>query len=163
MIRELSLEALEANTEYDPASGCWVWRGAKSRAGYGLKLLQVHRVVAEIVHGFDPDADLVMHLCDVRGCINPDHLRWGSRSDNMRDMWAKGRGWSPFTETGERNRAKTHCPQGHPYDDANTYRPPSHPDHRRCRRCNAERSTKAARAVRDAHLDDDDDRREVDA
>ncbi len=36
---------------------------------------------------------------------------------------------------GDANRAKTECPQGHPYDDANTYTAPSYPSKRRCRTC----------------------------
>jgi hypothetical protein len=31
--------------------------------------------------------------------------------------------------------AKMHCPQGHPYDEANTYRKPSSPNSRQCRTC----------------------------
>ncbi len=43
--------------------------------------------------------------------MNPAHLFLGTRSDNVADMLAKGRGVL---------QRRTHCPQGHPYDDANT-------------------------------------------
>jgi hypothetical protein len=35
-----------------------------------------------------------------------------------------------------RNAAKTHCPRGHPYDDANTYISPR--GSRICRKCRSE-------------------------
>lgn len=35
--------------------------------------------------------DLVLHSCDNRACINPNHLRKGSAADNTADMLARGR------------------------------------------------------------------------
>ena len=35
--------------------------------------------------------------------------------------------------------AQTHCVNGHPYDDVNTYRPPGDPNRRMCRTCRADR------------------------
>jgi len=42
------------------------------------------------MHG-DPGPLVVMHACDNRSCINPDHLSVGTARDNVRDMIAKGR------------------------------------------------------------------------
>lgn len=41
------------------------------------------------------------------------------------------------------NSVKTHCPSGHPYDEANTYRQPS-TNHRQCLACNRARRSKSA-------------------
>ena len=82
-----------------PGGKCWEWRASKVTSGYGQikgqapfgKRLKAHRVSYEIHKGPIPDGMFVMHTCDNPGCVNPDHLRAGTHSDNMRDMASKKR------------------------------------------------------------------------
>lgn len=77
-------------------TGCWLWTGRLNHKGYGTvtfrgKSWQAHRAmyadrVSEIPAGL-----LVLHRCDVRACVNPEHLFTGTNQDNMSDMVAKGR------------------------------------------------------------------------
>lgn len=90
-------ERIEKLSIPEPNSGCWLWLGQVSSLGYGHIMLspsrrktKAHRASWEAFRG--PIGELqVLHTCDVRCCVNPEHLWLGTRSDNMRDMYAKGR------------------------------------------------------------------------
>lgn len=78
--------------------GCRVWTRAKSKDGYGQlwdpdkrKVLYTHRLVATIVYGEPLPGQEVLHSCDNPSCCEPQHLRWGSRRENVADMFTKGR------------------------------------------------------------------------
>lgn len=84
----------------DPDTGCWLWDGSLDSKGYGQikvggrrgKLWRVHRLAAVVFLGFDGDSAVqVLHKCDTPACFNPDHLFLGTISDNVRDMYVKGR------------------------------------------------------------------------
>lgn len=68
--------------------------------GYFRVLVEGRRVMAhrhawEQAHGPIPAGLCVLHRCDNPPCINVDHLFLGTRADNNRDKWAKGRGVVP--------------------------------------------------------------------
>lgn len=82
----------------EPNSGCWLWLGSVSTSGYGRVThramggaLQAHRASWMVFRGKILDGLFVLHKCDVRPCVNPDHLFLGTHQDNMRDMVSKGR------------------------------------------------------------------------
>lgn len=77
-------------------AGCWTWKGRVNPRGYGRfnyggRNVAAHRLSFELANGPIPPGMFVLHKCDVRHCVNPDHLWLGDQFDNMRDMAAKGR------------------------------------------------------------------------
>lgn len=111
------------------SNGCWIWTGARVR-GYGVfhmsrKMGYAHRMAWIIRHGTIPSGAHICHHCDNPPCVNPAHLFVGTPRDNAQDMVKKGRAaWSGIT----------HCPYGHQYTAANTYRGKT--GKRYCKTCN---------------------------
>lgn len=76
---------------------CWLWTATINRFGYGyFDNLRAHRVAWVLAYGEIPTGEgyhgtCVLHRCDVRTCVNPQHLFLGSNSANMTDMVNKGR------------------------------------------------------------------------
>lgn len=101
---------------------CWLWTASCRRNGYGMfnlsrkgepqQVWSAHRLAYVVLVGCLPAGKDLDHLCRQRRCVNPFHLEPVRRRDNLLR--------SPVAPAGV-NSAKTHCPQGHPYDDVNTY------------------------------------------
>jgi hypothetical protein len=122
-------------------NGCWIWKGAKNKAGYGrfefsgrnryAFHLAYETLVGQIPIGFEPD-----HLCRNYGCVNPNHLELVTHKVNCQ------RG-NVGIASGALLKARTHCPQGHPFDVQNTYINPNGSRH--CRACDKLRHREARR------------------
>ena len=97
-----SAEWWQKRTQYKPETGCVLYTGFANSQGYCLahnraaggrntKIL-VHRLAYEQVYGPIAPGLNVCHRCDRPTCCNPEHLFLGTQKDNLRDMFAKGRG-----------------------------------------------------------------------
>lgn len=109
---------------------CWLWTGCISTHGYGLfstggtpKLMSAHRWVYQQHVGPIPAGRQLDHRCHNaapecpggrscihRRCVNPAHLAPATARENL----LRGK------TNAAANVAKTHCPRGHAYDEANT-------------------------------------------
>ncbi len=98
------------------SDGHWHLRNRKpTKSGYvDVKIngrsYKAHRVIYEWIKGSIPEGLELDHLCRDRSCVNPWHLEPVTHLENIR----RGLG-------GQNSRAKIHCPQGHPYDEENTW------------------------------------------
>jgi hypothetical protein len=125
--------------------GCIGWTGYITPGGHGRVTYSgtwapVHRAAYEVFVGPIADGLQIDHLChsrDVscrggnvclhRRCINPHHLEPVTPRENT----LRGRGPSAVA-----SRAAS-CPQGHPYDEQNTWWEKGRKRH--CRACNRDR------------------------
>lgn len=112
-------------------SGCIEWIASTQGEGYGQFFrggrtgpgqhgkIAAHRWSYEYHVGPIPNGLEIDHLCRNRLCVNPEHLEPVTSQENISRSHGNG--------------SKTHCPQGHAYDDANTYVSPA--GTRFCRKC----------------------------
>lgn len=102
-------------------SGCWNWLGRK-KDGYGRITVNKQRHQAyRWVYGEIPEGKEMHHVCKNRACVNPEHLMSVTKSEHS------------SLEPRVKKNSKSHCRNGHPFDDVNTY---ISNGHRFCRACN---------------------------
>ncbi len=93
---------------------CWLWTGGRFDNGYGVfrddeqRLGRAHRFAYKHFNGPVPDGLLVRHTCDVRHCVNPEHLIVGTQLANQddcrqRERWGKRRDQAKLNGTGGQN------------------------------------------------------------
>lgn len=75
---------------------CWLWTASTKGKGYGQfgdgRINRAaHRVSWEAVNGPIPKGKMLLHSCDTKRCVNPEHLRLGNAKENARDAIASGR------------------------------------------------------------------------
>lgn len=120
--------AFDDRIEKDTVTKCHNWNGPMSRDGYGVfayqgKSTSVHRFAYERRKGKIPKGLTIDHLCRNTRCCNPDHLEAVSVKENV----LRGTSFSAI------NAKKTHCKNGHIFDEKNTY---FRKGWRQCRKCN---------------------------
>lgn len=89
-------EKFDEFTQPVTESGCLIWTGNINSKGYGVvsinsKAHRAHRVAYEKNIGEIPKGLHVLHKCDVRCCVNPNHLFLGTNFDNVQDRVNKKR------------------------------------------------------------------------
>ena len=134
---------------------CWPWLGYVMDNGYGKLThkeewsLLAHRLVYRFEVGPIPDGLDIDHLCRNRACVNPAHMQPVTRKQNLdrsplvalrreQQKRAKQERREKHLATSNWNKFKTHCPQGHPYDEENTYYRAN--GSRQCRACGREQA-----------------------
>ena len=132
----------------EPNTGCWLWLGCVDKEGYGKIAMpgqasarMAHRISYELHVGPIPEGLELDHKCRMRCCVNFQHLEPVTHLENMR------RGVNIGAHLVAAQKAKTHCPKGHPYDEANTGPGHGSSDWRVCRACarDNDRNTRKAR------------------
>jgi hypothetical protein len=98
-LKERSIDSEEFAKNGKVNTKCWLFQGCLSLSGYGkitFKLIDynTHVLAWEAINQRKQDnKDLVVrHLCDIRNCCNPEHLKLGTRNENVIDFLTYSKG-----------------------------------------------------------------------
>ena len=107
----------------DPVEGCWLWTAAVDKDGYGKTSTtrvpgtqRAHRISYTLLVGTIPEGLTLDHECEVRHCVNPEHLNPCTAIDNIKAGAERRRLrlWQgPQATEAQLRRAKGICPNGH--------------------------------------------------
>lgn len=127
----------------EPTYQCWLWQGHIGKNGYGRwkpagRSVSTHRWSYERFIGPIPEGLQIDHICNIKSCVNPEHLQPVTARVNV--LKAK-KGITSI------NAAKTHCVNGHPLFGANLriYVTKDGKKSRVCKSCRQDRSKIQAR------------------
>lgn len=74
---------------------CWRWEGSVNASGYGQMTVKgVHwpaHKASYLLNRGEIGPLNVCHTCDIRSCVNPNHLYLATQSQNMKDAVSRGR------------------------------------------------------------------------
>lgn len=111
-------EQFDARWIPEPNTGCWLWIGTVMPVrGYGRmpdeskRIRFAHRIAWQLYRGPIPEGLVIDHVCRVRSCVNPDHLRLVTIGQNVLEN---------SVGLAAQNAAKTHCKHGHEFTTENT-------------------------------------------
>jgi hypothetical protein len=96
----------EKPCQYPELGNCWECTSHKTnKSGYPMMYsynheIRIHRYVYQEKYGEIPKDMVIMHKCDNRKCINPEHLKLGTLQENNQDRINKGRSGNRYWKNG---------------------------------------------------------------
>lgn len=134
MLTEFVRSRFYAKVAVPDENGCTLWQAAVGTKGYGAfalpprGMVSAHRVAYVLAHGEDiPPGMMLDHLCRIRHCVNPDHLRVVTNRGNLRadgsQHWARTKSEKPS------------CSRGHLLSDDNLIAYQQGRGRRQCQAC----------------------------